>query len=112
MEIPQLSRAGNDRLKDDPAKKSNRRGYITFATSGANSRTTQVFINFVDNAFLDSQGFSPFGEVIEGMDSVDKINAEYGESPDQGQINAGGNIYLNSQFPKLDYIKKATIIKE
>ena len=99
-------------LKDDPAKKSNQRGYITFATSGRDSRTTQVFINFVDNKFLDSQGFSPFGEVIEGMDSVDKINAEYGESPDQGQINSSGNTYLNAQFPKLDYIKKATIIKE
>jgi peptidyl-prolyl cis-trans isomerase A (cyclophilin A) len=99
-------------LKDDPPKKSNRRGYITFATSGRDSRTTQVFINFVDNGFLDSQGFSPFGEVIEGMDNVDKINAEYGESPDQGQINAGGNVYLNSQFPKLDYIKKATIVTE
>jgi peptidyl-prolyl cis-trans isomerase A (cyclophilin A) len=99
-------------LKDDPAKESNRRGYMTFATSGRDSRTTQVFINFVDNSFLDSQGFSPFGEVIEGMDNVDKINAEYGEGPDQGQINSSGNTYLNAQFPKLDYIKKATIIKE
>jgi len=99
-------------LKDDPAKESNRRGYMTFATSGRDSRTTQLFINFVDNSFLDSQGFSPFGEVIEGMDNVDKINAEYGEGPDQGQINSSGNTYLNAQFPKLDYIKKATIIKE
>lgn len=99
-------------LRDDPAKESNRRGYMTFATSGPDSRTTQVFINFVDNSFLDSQGFSPFGEVIEGMDHVDKINAEYGESPDQGQINSAGNTYLNSQFPKLDYVKKATIIEE
>ncbi len=100
------------RLRDDPAKESNRRGYMTFATSGTDSRTTQVFINFVDNSFLDSKGFSPFGEVIEGMDNVDKINAEYGENPDQGQINSTGNSYLNSQFPKLDYIKKATIIEE
>lgn len=99
-------------LRDDPRKQSNRRGYITFATSGPDSRTTQVFINFVDNAFLDPQGFSPFGEVIEGMEVVDKINDEYGESPDQGQINAGGNVYLKSQFPNLDYIKKATIIEE
>lgn len=99
-------------LRDDPAKESNRRGYITFATSGPDSRTTQVFINFVDNISLDSQGFSPFGEVIEGMDNVDKINAEYGESPDQGQIESIGNTYLNAQFPKLDYIKKATILGE
>lgn len=109
---PSTQQRWEQSLRDDPAKKSNRRGYITFATSGRDSRTTQVFINFVDNAFLDSQGFSPFGEVIEGMDSVDKINAEYGESPDQGQINAAGNVYLNSQFPKLDYIRKATIIEE
>lgn len=109
---PSTQQSWERSLKDDPAKESNRRGYMTFATSGRDSRTTQVFINFVDNAFLDSQGFSPFAEVIEGMDNVDKINAEYGESPDQGQINSSGNTYLNAQFPKLDYIKKATVIKE
>lgn len=109
---PSTQQSWERSLKDDPAKESNRRGYMTFATSGRDSRTTQVFINFVDNAFLDSQGFSPFAEVIEGMDNVDKINAEYGESPEQGQINSSGNTYLNAQFPKLDYIKKATIIKE
>jgi peptidyl-prolyl cis-trans isomerase A (cyclophilin A) len=109
---PSTQQSWERSLKDDPAKESNRRGYMTFATSGRDSRTTQVFINFVDNAFLDSQGFSPFAEVIEGMDNADKINAEYGESPDQGQINSSGNTYLNAQFPKLDYIKKATVIKE
>lgn len=109
---PSTQQSWERSLKDDPAKESNRRGYMTFATSGRDSRTTQVFINFVDNAFLDSQGFSPFAEVIEGMDNLDKINAEYGESPDQGQINSSGNTYLNAQFPKLDYIKKATVIKE
>ena len=109
---PSTQQSWERSLKDDPAKESNRRGYMTFAMSGRDSRTTQVFINFVDNAFLDSQGFSPFAEVIEGMDNVDKINAEYGESPEQGQINSSGNTYLNAQFPKLDYIKKATIIKE
>ena len=109
---PSTQQSWERSLKDDPAKESNRRGYMTFATSGRDSRTTQVFINFVDNAFLDSQGFSPFGEVIEGMDNVDKINAEYGESPEQGQINSSGNTYLNAQFPALDYIRKATVIKE
>lgn len=109
---PSTQQSWERSLKDDPAKKSNRRGYITFATAGRDTRTTQVFINFVDNAFLDSQGFSPFGEVIEGMDNVDKINAEYGETPDQGQITSSGNSYLNAQFPRLDYIRKATIIEE
>lgn len=109
---PILQQKWGKSITDDPVKESNRRGYITFATSGADSRTTQVFINFADNGFLDGQGFSPFGEVIEGMDSVDKINSEYGETPDQGQINSAGNAYLKAQFPKLDYIKKAIIVEE
>ena len=101
-------RAAN--LTDDPRTQSNRRGTISFATAGPNTRTTQVFINFRDNSqSLDSQGFAPFGEVVSGMEVVDKINAEYGEHPDQGLIQRQGNAYLTRQFPKLDYIKKATI---
>ena len=79
------------RIRDDAVKQSNKRGYITFATAGPNTRTTQVFINFADNAGLDAQGFSPFGQVVSGMDVVDKLNAEYGEGaprgrgPDQGR---------------------------
>ena len=99
----------NANLKDDPAgKKSNDRGTITFANRGPNSRTTQVFINYKSNAFLDKT-FMPFGEVTSGMAVVDKINAEYREAPDQGQIQANGNKYLNKEFPKLDFIKKASI---
>jgi peptidyl-prolyl cis-trans isomerase A (cyclophilin A) len=100
------------RIQDDPVKESNKRGYITFAKPQApNSRTTQVFINFADNTNLDSMGFAPFGKVVTGMNVVDKINAEYGSKPgdDQGNIAAGGNTYLNKTYPKLDYIKKATI---
>lgn len=100
------------RIPDDKVKESNKRGYITFATSGANSRTSQVFINFVDNTSLDSQGFAPFGEVIEGMEAVDSIHSGYGEQPDQGQITSQGNEYLNERFPDLDYVTKATIIEE
>jgi peptidyl-prolyl cis-trans isomerase A (cyclophilin A) len=99
-------------LKDEPTKQTNKRGYITFARTGApNSRGTQVFINYKDNGFLDKQGFAPFGEVITGMDVAEKINSTYGEKPDQGQITAAGNAYLNKEFPKLDYIKTATIEK-
>ena len=98
-------------LKDDPVKQSNKRGYITFATGGPNTRTTQVFINFEDNANLDGQGFAPFGQVVQGMDIVDKLYSGYGRNnvPDQARITKEGNDYLMKAYPKLDYVKKATI---
>jgi peptidyl-prolyl cis-trans isomerase A (cyclophilin A) len=104
-------------LKDDPVKQSNKRGYITYAMAGPNTRTSQVFINFGDNASLDSQGFSPFGRVVTGMEVVDKLNAEYGEGaprgrgPDQSRMQMEGNAYLSKDFGRLDYVKKATIEK-
>jgi peptidyl-prolyl cis-trans isomerase A (cyclophilin A) len=103
-------------IPDDPVKGSNTRGTITFATAGPGTRTTQLFINFGDNSRLDGQGFSPFGKVTEGMDVVDKINGEYGDGapfgrgPDQSRIQAEGNAYLKKAFPRLDYIKSATIM--
>ncbi|MBM3772524.1 MAG: peptidylprolyl isomerase [Acidimicrobiia bacterium] len=105
------------RFNDDPVKESNRRGYITFATAGPNTRTTQFFINFGDNVSLDKQGFAPFGRVASGMDVVDKIYAGYGEGaprgrgPEQNRVQGEGNAYLNKDFPRLDYIKSATIAK-
>ena len=98
-------------INDDPVKQSNRRGYITFATAGPNTRTTQVFINFRDNAGLDKQGFAPFGEVVEGMSVVDKINSQYEGKPQEqfARILTEGNAFLNKEFPKLDFIKKASI---
>ena len=99
-------------IQDDPVKQSNKRGFVTFAkTAAPNSRGTQFFINFKDNGFLDAQGFSPFGQVTEGMEVVDKINPEYGESPSQGLISSQGNAYLEKTFPNLDYIKHASIVK-
>ena len=97
-------------IPDDPVTESNTRGRITFAaTSLPNSRTTQVFINYGDNVNLDGMGFAPFGEVLEGMEIVDAINAEYGQNPDQGEIGERGNEYLIETFPDLDYIVTASI---
>lgn len=103
----------NSRITDDAVKSSNRRGTITFATAGPNTRTSQLFINLKDNAGLDRQGFAPFGTVSgDGMKVVDKITSEYGQRPDQGRIQSSGNEYLKSNFPNLDYVKSARIVKD
>ena len=96
-------------IPDDPVAQTNRRGTITFATSGPNSRTTQLFINLADNPRLDALGFAPFGQVISGMSVVEGLYSGYGQTPDQNQIQMQGNAYLQSQFPKLDYIQTARI---
>src|SRR3989442_912019 len=96
-------------IPDEPVKQGNARGFIFAKSAAPNSRTTQVFINFKDNSFLHRQGFSPFGRVIGGMEVVDKVYSGYGEQREQGRIQAEGNTYLTKAFPKLDYIKKATI---
>jgi peptidyl-prolyl cis-trans isomerase A (cyclophilin A) len=99
-------------MKDEPTKQGNKKGYVTFARTGApNSRGTQLFINYKDNNFLDAQGFAAFGEVTKGMDIAESINSQYAEKPNQGEITSSGNAYLTKEFPKLDYIKTATIAK-
>jgi len=101
-----------NRIPDDPVVHSNKRATITFATSGPDSRTSQLFINFADNTNLDGMGFAPFGEVVEGIDVVDQITAEYGEAPDQGRIRLEGNEYLNSTFPRMDGILTASLVED
>ncbi len=101
-------------LKDDPVKQSNKRGFVSYGNTGRpDSRGTQLFINYKDNSFLDAQRFAPFGEVVMGMEVADKLNSEYGAAPqnEQGTISTQGNKFLMSKFPKLDYIRKATIVK-
>ncbi|MGB6538126.1 MAG: peptidylprolyl isomerase [Xanthobacteraceae bacterium] len=104
-------------ITDDPVRQSNRRGFITFATAGPHTRTTQVFINYGDNHALDGMGFAPFGRVVSGMNVVDALYGGYGEGAPQGQgpeqdrIQRQGNSYLMRDFPKLDFIKSATIAR-
>jgi len=97
-------------IQDDPVVQSNKRGSVVFATAGPNSRTTQLFINFADNARLDGMGFAPFGNVVEGMDVVDKIYPVYGESPRQELITEQGDAYLKANFRDIDKIKMARIV--
>jgi len=114
---PQVSAKWRDaNIPDDPAAgQSNKRGAVTFATAGPNTRTTQLFINYGDNANLDGMGFTPFGLVVEGMDVVDNLYKGYGEGapqgrgPDQGRLQSEGNAYLKQDFPQLDYIKTARL---
>ena len=104
------------RIADDPVRQSNTRGMVSYATAGPGTRTTQLFINYGDNSGLDRQGFAPFGRVVDGMEVVDRLYAAYGEGapggrgPDQGRTQAEGNAYLEHDFPKLDFVKKATIV--
>ena len=117
---PKVSAIWKDaRIQDDPVTQENTRGRVTFATAGPNTRTTQFFINYNDrNKNLDRMGFSPFGEVVVGLDIVDQLHSGYGEGaprgrgPSQGRIQSEGNEYLKADFPNLDRILRATIISD
>lgn len=105
-------------IEDDPVKATNTRGMVSFAMRGPATRTTQLFINYVDNIRLDPMGFAPIGQVVEGMDVVDALYSGYGEGaprgrgPDQGRMQSEGNSYLAAEFPELDYVKSARIVKK
>lgn len=104
-------------IPDDPVRRGNARGFVSFATAGPNTRTTQLFINLVNNFRLDRLGFAPVGRVVEGMEVVDSLYSGYGEGPpagkgpDQDRIAAEGNRYLEREFPKLDYIRSAAVVR-
>lgn len=116
---PEISAAWREAdIPDDPVTRSNERGMVTFATRGPNTRTTQLFINFGHNAFLDGQGFAPVGRIVEGMDVVDSLYSGYGEGaprgrgPDQGRMQFQGNDYLRESFENLDYTTRVFIVEE
>ena len=110
---PELSRVWMEKtMFDDRAVQSNKRGFVSFAATDAkNSRSVQVFISKVDNAYLDSYGFAPFGEVIEGLENLDMLYTGYGESITQlqGEIMNQGNVFLDKNYPRLDKIMTAVI---
>jgi peptidyl-prolyl cis-trans isomerase A (cyclophilin A) len=105
------------KIQDDPVKESNKPGYLTFAMAGPNTRTTQIFFNFVDNSRLDGMGFAPFGK-LRDLDVLNKLYAGYGEGaprgrgPHQGLLQSKGGPYLKDKFPMLDYVTKATIVTQ
>ena len=105
-------------LPDDPVRQSNNRGTIAYAMTGPNTRTTQLYINISENSRLDADGFSPIGRIVEGMDIVDQLYSGYGEDAGggmrggkQGKIFEGGNTYLDREFPKLDKLVRASVVK-
>jgi homoserine O-acetyltransferase len=117
---PAVARRWVDReIPDDPVVHTNVRGTVAFAMTGPDTRTTQIYINMVDNSHLDSQSFAPFGRVVEGMEVVERLYSGYDESAGggmrggkQGQIIAGGNTHLDSEFPLLDRLTRATVLTD
>lgn len=111
---PEVNKAWqNANIPDDPRNaQSNKRGMVTFATTGApNSRGTALFINIADNSYLDGQGFVPIGQVIEGMEHVDMLYNGYGDtSTRQGSFEQGGKAFVDRTYPKLDRILTAVTI--
>ena len=107
----------DDAPQPNVPQQKNVRGTLAFAQSGPNTRAVEIFINLADNAILDEQKFVPFARVVEGMDAVDRFYAGYGELRPQGKfidpgaMEEGGNAYLVPRFPKMDYIRKATILR-
>jgi len=105
-------------IPDDPNKASVVRGRVAFAFKDPNGRTTQVYISLRDNTAQDTQGFAPFGEVVEGMDVADALNSEYGEDSGGGirggrqqPLFDGGNAYLDREYPRLDRLIRARIVR-
>ena len=108
----------NSLIPADELRQSNTAGRVAYAMGGdPGSRSAQFFINYGDNSYLDEMGFAPFGEVIEGFETVRALYSGYGEGapkgngPNQNTLYSGGNAYLKGAFPKLDYIVSARLVE-
>jgi peptidyl-prolyl cis-trans isomerase A (cyclophilin A) len=116
---PKVATAWRQRtIPDDPRGQSVTRGRVAFAFAVPNGRTSQVYISLRDLSYQDNQGFVPFGEVVEGMDVADALNSEYGEGSGGGiragrqqPLFDGGNPYLDREFPRLDRLLRARIVR-
>ena len=115
---PKVDEMWKDRnIADELPRQSNKRGFMSYAMGGPNTRSTQLFINKRDNTRLDAMGFAPIGRVVEGMGVVDRLYTGYGEGapmglgPMQDRIHQEGNVYLNRNFPKLDSIVTARVVQ-
>jgi peptidyl-prolyl cis-trans isomerase A (cyclophilin A) len=115
---PKRSEGWEEPVKDDDmGKGSNDRGFVSFATRGPNTRTYQIFFNTVANRFLDHQGFTPFAEVVSGMDVIDALfvtgeGAPQGAGPSQGRLAQKGNAYLKEGWPDVSCIREAVVLTE
>ena len=116
---PAVAQAWRPRtMPDDPLNEPNVRGTVAYAFKDPNGRTTQMFINLADNRATHDKEFVPFARVVEGMEVADALYDEYGERAGGGirggkqdALFAEGNAYLLREFPKLDYIKTATVVR-
>ncbi len=116
---PKVSAAWlNSYIPADELRQSNTKGRVSYAMGGdPGSRSAQFFINYGDNSYLDEMGFAPFGEVVEGFETVQALYSDYGEGapkgngPNQTKLYRGGNAYLKGGFPKLDYIVSAVLVE-
>ncbi|MCP3977832.1 MAG: peptidylprolyl isomerase [bacterium] len=113
---PKISEVWNRaEIRDDPVRRPNERGTLTFAMAGPNTRTTQIFINLKDNRQLDGMGFAPFGHVIRGWSVIENLCDEYGDRPPRGKgphqhmIRVEGNAYLKREYPELDFVIGMTV---
>lgn len=103
---------------DEPVMQPNLRGRLSFARAGKDNRGSDLFINLADNPTLDTteylgvRGYPPLGEVIHGMDVVDKLYDIYGEDlmEEMDRMYADRNGFIN-MYPGLDYIKKCYLVK-